>query len=141
MKRILGSVLLLGMILSSTAMASAIEIQPFRESPTLASYAVKVYSGNGKGEIIVSYDVAASIWADSIGIECIRFYTECGDLVDTVYGSTRNGLVRTNGSIHIDDFIYDLPSGENYYAEVVVFAEYKGVYDSRTRTTNTVWVR
>lgn len=39
------------------------------------------------------------------------------------------------------DFDYELPSGEYYYAKVTVFAEYKGVYDSRTVTTNTVWVR
>ena len=141
MKRILASILLVVTVLSCGSMAFATDIQPLRESPTIASHNVWLFSGDGKGEVIVSYDVAASIWADSIGVERIRFYTGDGDLVDTVYGSTSNGLVRTNGSIHIDDFDYNLPSGEYYYAEVVVFAEYKGVYDSRTRTTNTVWVR
>lgn len=58
-----------------------------------------------------------------------------------VTGTTSNGLVRTNYGIHDGDFDYDLPSGEDYYAEVTVFVEYNGVYDSRTVTTNTVWVR
>ena len=141
LKRIFASVLFLGMIFSSSVMASATEIQPFRASPTLGGYNVWLFSGSGKGEIIVSYEVSASIWADSLGVERIRFYTEDGDLVDTVYGSTSNGLVRNNYSFHMADFDYDLPSGEDYYAEVTVFAEYKGVYDSRTITTNTVWVR
>ena len=141
MKRILASAILMGIMLSSFVVVSAAEIQTFRESPTLSSYNVWLFSGSGKGEIIVSYDVAASRWADYIGVECIRFYTEDGDLVDTVEGTTSNGLVRADYSIHAGDFDYTLPSGESYYAEVVVFAEYKGVYDSRTRTTNTVWVR
>jgi len=141
LKRILTSVLLIGVMLSSSTIASAVDIQPFRESPTLASYAVKLYSGSKKGEITVSYDITASIWADSIGVECIQFFTEDGELVDTVYGSTSNGLVRNDYGINVGDFDYTLPSGEYYYAEVTIFAEYKGVYDSRVRTTNTVWVR
>ena len=132
---------MIGMMLSCSIMASATDIQPLRESPTLASYAVKLYSGSTKGEIIVSYDVSASIWADSIGVESIRFYTEDGNTVTTVYGTTGNGLVCNNTGYHGGDFDYTLPSGEYYYAEVTIFAEYNGVYDSRTRTTNTVWVR
>ena len=131
----------MGIILSSFVVVSAAEIQPFRESPTLSSYNVWLFSGSGKGEITVSFDVAASRWADSIGVEEIRFYTEDGDYVETVTGTTSNGLVCNNTGYHGGDFDYTLPSGESYYAEVVIFAEYKGVYDSRTRTTNTVWVR
>ena len=141
MKRILTSIIAITIICSSFTTTFALEIQPYRESPTLSSYNVWIFSGSGNGEVLVSYDVRASIWGDSIGIERIRFYTEDGDLVDTVYGSTSNGLVRTDGSIHVGDFDYDLPSGDYYYAKVTVFAEYKGVYDSRTVTTNTVWVR
>lgn len=141
MKRILTSILLVGMIFSCSATVSAIEVQPFRASPTLSAYNAWLFAGSGKGEVIVSYDVRASRWGDSIGVECIQFYTEDGDLVDTVYGTTSNGLVRTNYGIHDGDFDYTLPSGEYYYAEVTVFAEYNGVYDSRTVTTNTVWVR
>lgn len=142
MKRMLSSTLLVGIIISSFIItASAMEVQPLRESPTLSSYIARLYTGSGKGKIIVSYSVSASIWADSLGVERIQFYTEDGDLVDTVYGSTSNGLICTDYSFHMADFDYDLPSGEYYYAKVTVFAEYKGVYDSRTVTTNTVWVR
>ena len=141
MKRVLASVLLIGIIFSCSGMVSAVEIQPYRESPTLSSYAAKLFSGNGKGEITVSFEVNASRWADSIGVESIRFYTEDGDFMAYVTGTTSNGLVRTNYGIHDGDFDYTLPSGDYYYAEVTVFAEYKGVYDSRTVTTNTVWVR
>lgn len=141
MKRILTSILLIGIIFSNAITAAATDAQLYRESPTLSSYVARLYAGSGKGEVIVGYDVRASRWGDSIGIECIHFYTDDGDLVDTVYGSTSNGLIRTDGSINVGDFDYDLPSGDYYYAEVTVFAEYNGVYDSRTVTTNTVWVR
>ena len=141
MRRTLTSFLLVGMILSCFVSTSAAEAYPFRASPTLSSYGVMLFSGDTKGEIIVSFDVAASRWADSIGVERIRFYTENGDLVDTVDGTVSNGLIRNDYGIHVGDFDYDLPSGEDYYAEVTVFAEYNGVYDSRTVTTNTVWVR
>lgn len=141
MKRILASILLVGIVFSSSTTVSAVEVQTYRESPTLSSYTVKLFSSSAKGEIIVSFDVVASRWADSIGVEEIRFYTEDGDYVETVTGTTSNGLVCNNTGYHGGDFDYTLPSGESYYAEVVIFAEYKGVYDSRTRTTNTVWVR
>ena len=141
MKRIVATMTLLGVLLSSTFTASAAEAQSLRASPTLSSYLVWLFAGSEKGEVIVSFDIKASIWADSMGVECIQFYTEDGELVDTVYGSTSNGLVRNNHSFHMADFEYDLPSGEDYYAEVTVFAEYNGVYDSRTVITNTVWVR
>ena len=141
MKRMLTTILLIGKIFSCSGTVSAIEIQPYRESPTLASYAAKLYTGSGKSEIIVSYEVNASRWADSIGVERIRFYTEDGELVSTVYGTISNGLVYSDYSFHMGDFNYELPSGDYYYAKVTVFAEYNGVYDSRTVTTNTVWVR
>ena len=129
------------MMLSCCISASALSSQPFRASPTLSSYNAGLYTGSGKGKVIVSYDVAASRGGDSIGVERIRFYTEDGDLVAYVTGTTSNGLVCEDTSLHAGDFDYTLPSGEYYYAEVTIFAEYKGVYDSRTVTTNTVWVR
>ena len=142
MKRILASILLVTMVFSCSIVATTSEIQPLRESPTLSSYAVWLFSGSGKGEVTVSYDVRASRWGDSMGVERIRFYTEDGDLVATVTGTTANGLVCEDTSLHAGDFDYsELPSGDYYYAKVTVFAEYKGVYDSRTVTTNTVWVR
>lgn len=141
MKRALASILLIGMVFSCSTTASATEAEIYRASPTLSSYIAVLYTGSSKGKLILSYDVVASRWADSIGVELIQFYTEDGDLEASVTGTVSNGLMCTNSGIHGGDFEYDLPSGEYYYAEVTVFAEYNGVYDSRTVTTNTVWVR
>ena len=142
MKRTLVSVLLIGIMISCSINASATNFETFRASPTLSSYNAGLYSGAGKGEAIVGFDVAASRWGDSIGVERIRFYTEDGDLVASVTGTTANGLVCSNTGYHGGDYDYSgLPSGDYYYAKVTVFAEYNGVYDSRTVTTNTVWVR
>ena len=55
-----------------------------------------------------------------MGVESIVFYTEDGDYVTSVSGSTRNGLVKTNNDNNAGDFKYDLPSGKYYYAEVTV---------------------
>ena len=98
-------------------------------------------TGSGRGEIIISYDVKSSKIATSVGVESIVFYTEDGDYVTSVSGSTRNGLVKTNNDNNAGDFKYDLPSGKYYYAEVTVFARVGSDYDSRTVTTSTVWVR
>ena len=87
------------------------------------------------------YDVKSSKIATSVGVESIVFYTEDGDYVTSVSGSTRNGLVKTNNDNNAGDFKYDLPSGKYYYAEVTVFARVGSDYDSRTVTTSTVWVR
>ena len=105
------------MFLSCNGMALAADVDPFA-SLTLSRYVVAALS-----------------------VESIDFYTKDGDFVDSVSGSTSNGLVRTNSSIHNSDFVYDLPSGEYYYAEVTVFAQVGSEYDSRTVTTSTVWVR
>lgn len=142
MKRILASITLLGMLLSCSVAAYAVEVEPFRASPTISSYAAWLFSGNGKGEITVSYDVTASVWGDSLGVERLQIRKEDGSLAVSILGSTHNGLVRTDNSIHAGDYDYTLSSGSGYYyAEVTVFVEYNGVYDSRTITTNTVWVR
>ena len=142
MKRILASITLLGMLLSCSVAANAVEVEPFRASPTIASYNAWLFSGSGKGEITVSYEISASLWADSIGVERIQVRKEDGSLAVSILGSTHNGLVRNDFGIHDGDFDYTLSSGSGYYyAEVRVFAEYNGVYDSRTITTNTVWVR
>ena len=115
-------------------------MDPFA-SLTLSRYVVAALSGDSRGEIIISFNVKSSKPLATLGVESIDFYTKDGDFVDSVSGSTSNGLVRTNSSIHNSDFVYDLPSGEYYYAEVTVFAQVGSEYDSRTVTTSTVWVR
>lgn len=110
-----------------------------RASLTLSRYGADVFPGDRSGEIIVSYDVKASLYANSVGVESITFYTDDGTPVTTVTGTTSNGLIRTNSSGHSSDFVYTLPSGD-YYAKVTVFARIGSNYDSRTVTTSTVRV-
>ena len=141
MKRICASFLAIVMIFSTYGYASAVDVTPFRASLTLSRYFAEALAGSGRGEIIIGYDVKSSKIATSVGVESIDFYTEAGDYVTSVSGSTRNGLVKTNNDNNSGSFEYDLPSGESYYAEVTVFARVGSDYDSRTVTTSTVRVR
>lgn len=140
MKRIVTSFIALCMILSCSGAAFAADSDPFA-SLTLSRYVAEALSGNSRGEIIISFNVKSSKPSATLGVESIDFYTRDGEFVDSVSGTTSNGLVRTDSSIHSSDFVYDLPSGEYYYAEVTIFAEVGSEYDSRTVTTSNVWVR
>ena len=140
MKRICALLVAIMVLVSGFGAAYAADTS-YRASLTLSRYIAELFPGDRSGEIIVSYDVKASLRADSVGVESITFYTSDGDYVTTVTGTTGNGLVKTNSSGHSDDFVKSLPSGEYYYAEVTVFAKIGSDYDSRTVTTSTVWVR
>lgn len=139
MKRIFASFMLILMAVSCSV--SALVLESPRASLTLSRYFAECLTGDSKGEIIVSYDVKASKLASSVGVKSIVFYTRDGDKVSTVSGSVQNGLVKTNNDDHMGDFVYELPSGEYYYAEVTAFAQVGSDYDSRTVTTSNVWVR
>lgn len=115
MKKIIASFMTMCMFLSCNGMALAADVDPFA-SLTLSRYVVAALSGDSRGEIIISFNVKSSKPLATLGVESIDFYTKDGDFVDSVSGSTSNGLVRTNSSIHNSDFVYDLPSGEYYYA-------------------------
>lgn len=141
MKRVLASFMLFAMVFSCLGAASAAEPETFRASLTLSRYFAELFAGNGSGRVTVSFDVKASKTADSVGVESIDFYTEDGDYVTSISGTTKNGLVDTDTGFHGGDFQCVLPSGNYYYAEVTVFAEVGSDYDSRTVTTSTVWVR
>lgn len=128
------------MLLSCSGVAFAADVEPFA-SLTLSRYVAEALAGDSRGEIIISFNVKSSKLSATLGIESINYYTRDGDFVDSVSGTTSNGLVRTNSSIHSSDFVHNLPSGEYYYAEVTIFAQAGSEYDSRTVTTSTVWVR
>lgn len=141
MRRIFASFMLSVIMISSFCMTSAAEAESYRASSTLSRYYAELFSGNSKGEVVVSFDVKANLTASSVGIESIDFYTDDGEFVESVSGSTSNGLIDNSTGFHGGDFEYDLPPGESYYAEVTVFARIGSDYDSRTVTTSTVWVR
>ena len=71
-------------------------------------------------------------------LEKIVVYKSDGSYVKTITGTTSNGLIRSNSSLHLDSYEFSVTSGVSYYAEVTVFAKVGTEYDSRTITTSTV---
>lgn len=109
-----------------------------RASLTLSSYSSGLKAGTGSGEIRISYDVAASKPADSVGVSSIAIYKSSGAYVTTITGTTSNGLVRASSSIHKGVYTYKGTAGVSYYAEVTVFATVGTTTDNRTVTTAVV---
>lgn len=108
-------------------------------SPTLMGQGVTMLPGNVSGELRITYDVAAKRSADEVGVLSIEIYRSTGAYVETIYGTTANGLVRTSAIEHAGTYSYtNAESGEFYYAKVTVYATIKGVTDSETITTATV---
>lgn len=80
-------------------MAYAIEYGVY-SSYTLHSYNARLRAGSTRGTINIAFDVKSSKMADSIGVSSIVIYTSSGDYIETITGSTGNGLVREDSSIH-----------------------------------------
>ena len=139
MKKTIAVFIALVTLIFSSSIASAAELQPYA-SLTLSRHYAEAFSADKSGEIIIEYNVEATKPSSTLGVETIDFYTEDGDHVASVTGTTSNGLVRVSTTVHNSDFHYNLPSGNHYYAEVTVFARVGSEYDSRTITTSTVWV-
>ena len=108
-------------------------------SPTLTAYAVKLAAGTKNGELRLTFDVTASGWADSLGVSYFEIYKASNDeLVDTVRGSTSNGL-KSSGTVYTYTYSYTgATPGVDYYAIVAVSAQIGTTYHSRTLTTSTV---
>ena len=117
----------------------AADLQPYA-SLTLSRHYAQAFSGDSRGEIIIDFNVQSSKLSSTIGVESIDFYTEDGDYVTSVSGTTSNGLVKVNTAQYSNEFPYDLPSGNSYYAEVTLFARVGSEYDNYTVTTSTVRV-
>lgn len=118
-------------------MAYAIEYGIY-SSYTLHSYNARLRAGSTRGTINIAFDVKSSKMADSIGVSSIVIYTSSGDYVETITGSTGNGLVREDSSIHVSSYPCALTSGTSYYAEVTVFATVGQTSDERVVITSTV---
>lgn len=136
MKRILTLPLaLLTVITCCLTMASATNNVLPRASLTLTGYAATMKAGSTSGELRISYDVAATMLANKVGVSEIKIYKANGTCVATITGSTSNGLVRTSYNTHKGTYSYFATPGTNYYAVVTVFAETSTAYDSRDVTT------
>lgn len=107
-------------------------------SLTLRDYNARLGKGDSAGNIRISFDVKSTKMADSLGVSSIVIYTADDEYVTTITGSTRNGLIREDGSIHAGTYPCTLTSGISYYAEVTVFATIGDTSDQRVITTNTV---
>lgn len=116
-------------------MASAAET---RASVTLAGYSATMRAGATSGELRISYDVTATTLATEIGVSKIKIYKANGTYVNTIYGSTSNGLILTSSSLHMGTYSYHATPGVSYYAVVTVFASTATATDSRAITTGIV---
>ena len=126
-------------LIFSSNVTLAADLQPYT-SLTLSRHYAQAFSGDSRGEIIIDFNVQSSKLSSTIGVESIDFYTEDGDYVTSVSGTTSNGLVKVNTAQYSNEFPYDLPSGNSYYAEVTLFARVGSEYDNYAVTTSTVRV-
>lgn len=139
MKRTISVFIAVVTLIFSSNVTLAADLQPYA-SLTLSRHYAQAFSGDSRGEIIIDFNVQSSKLSSTIGVESIDFYTEDGDYVTSVSGTTSNGLVKVNTVQYSNEFPYDLPSGNSYYAEVTLFARVGSEYDNYTVTTSTVWV-
>lgn len=108
-------------------------------SPTIMGQGASMKGGNVPGELRISYDINAVSSADEVGVLSIAIYRSTGAYVETIYGTTDNGLVRTFAIKNMGTYSYtNAESGKFYYAEVTLYATIDGVTDSETITTATV---
>ncbi len=140
MKRILALALAVLMSFSCCVkVTSAAEIVPYsiQESPTISTRLARLFKGDERGKLVVSYTVTSTGYAESIGLAKVEMYDFHNNLVATIRGSRYEGTVGTgHGNSGTVDF-YGTP-GEYYYADVTVFATIGNVYDEKTIFTGTV---
>lgn len=140
MKRIMSIVLAAALTLTccfGSAFAND-DIMPL-SSPTIMGQEVTMKSGNVSGELRISYDICAVSRADELGVLSIEIYRSTGAYVETIYGTTANGLVRTSAVEHVGTYSYtNAESGKFYYAVVTLYATIGSLTDSETITTATV---
>lgn len=136
-RRFISVAIALGIIItvlgSVTASASTL-----RSSPTLSSYGVVITKGASAGKIVITYDVLANTFADSVGVSSMKIYKSNGTYVTTINATSLNGFTASGCVSNRNSYTYTGTSGTSYYAVVTVFATIDGVTDSRTVTTNTV---
>lgn len=122
----------------SSAFAANDGIMPL-SSPTIMGQGASMKAGNKPGELRISYNINAVKSADEVGVLTIELYRSNGSYVDTIYGSTDNGLVRTSSIKNAGTYSYTgAESGKYYFAIVTLYATIGDLSDSETITTATV---
>lgn len=137
MKRVITFVLALCMALSCLCLPTLAAVY---SSPTICSSSGALKKGSQSGQLKIEYSVTANARASSLGVATIELYKDTGEYVDTITGTTANGLVKNSTSLmHGGTYYYNnAEPGEYYYAEVTVFAVIDGEYDDYTHLTSTV---
>lgn len=108
-------------------------------SPTIMGQSACMDSGKVSGELRISYEINAKRSADEVGVLSIEIYRSTGAYVETIYGTTANGLVRTSALTHMGTYSYtNAESGKFYYAVVTLYATIGSLTDTETITTATV---
>lgn len=141
LKRIIAFVAMLAMSVACVGPAYAANAaNGTQASPTLAMYAVYLDPGDNKGELDITFDVTATKKADCLGVSYFEIHRASdGGLVDTVYGSTDNGLRKNSSSTYANTYTYSsVTSGMYYYIVITVYAEVDGIHDNRTLRTISV---
>lgn len=110
-----------------------------RSSLYISQYYAELRTGYSSGELRINYDVTSGRSTTSIGVSQIRIFNEYGACVTTIYGSSYNGLLRTDGSrSHSGVYSYYGSSGTAYYAQVVFYAADSYGSDCKIQNTNTI---
>lgn len=141
MKRVV-SIALATMLVLTCCLGSAFAvndgIMPL-SSPTIMGQGASMKAGNKPGELRISYNINAVKYADEVGVSTIELYKADGSYVDTIYGSTDNGLIRTSAAKNMGTYSYTgAISGQYYFAIVTLYATIGDLSDSETITTATV---
>ena len=107
-------------------------------SDYISSYSAYLSQGSTSGKIEVHYSVVATGTMSTIGAYTIEVYTSNHTKIQTINGSTSNGLLIQNRIGVSDTYTLSLTSGTVYYCKVTLYAAKNGGSDSRTVTTGTI---
>lgn len=141
MKRIftfLFTCIVLSAAIFTTAIAADYSLM--RSSEYLKKYQARIQSA-GNGTITIYADIEATgpmtqIGMDEIEVQCLS--SGKWDTVDTIFGTTRNGMLKSNASSYSGSYKYRGLSGKTYRAIVTAYAQNRSGFDSVSMTTNSV---
>lgn len=109
-----------------------------RASYYFSSYYASLSQGV-TGKIDLSYSVVSCAGTmNTIGVSRIWVYKSNGTLYKTIYGSTANGLLKSNAVATSGTYSISCVSGATYYCIVKFYASNSSGSDSKTLQTNSI---
>ncbi len=97
-----------------------------------------VTQGSSAGKISANYSITGMGRMDTIGALSIEVYNSNGTIYTTIYGTTSNGLLKTNTFVAMGSYEISCVAGNTYYCEVTLIAAKNGGGDTRTIQTQTI---